>query len=414
MWVAVALPPRVVAQCPGGSCPVPSYRVSTPPSKAFCRLHVGHGLLRSGGSGVAISSNGRATAILTARHVVGKVGVPVEATFPDGTRLTGQAAVLCADADVAVVVVNGRAPALVKIAPDVPASGMPMWFGGFDGSAGWRAVPTRIVGRAVSGDWFLAGGARPGDSGGPVWIEDGLVGIVWGTDGQRTVCTSLPQLATFFESGRYIFPWNAWLEDRRDARSHGESPQSQPMPRAPAPAPEPQPTPPPTPAPIPPVLPPDLTPRIEALEGKVGQLETKVGQLESRVAAIGSQVSTVERKATAAEAAAAEAKQKAEEWRGSTLRDVTDYLWRVLPIGWGVQVAIVLVALAVFLWRDIQARKRSGDLLEIEKFLRGVAARTPTPLDDWLVEKLTQALDRVIPRPTASEQVSTTKRGKSA
>ena len=388
----------VLAQCDSGFCRPPVH--AQPPSLAFCRIEAGSGPMKSVGSGTAISSNGRQTAILTARHVVGRIGTPVVAIFPDGTRLAGHTAVICYEADAAIVVVQGRAPKIVLLAGDLPAFGTTVWYGGFDGGAGWRHRHSRLVRQTSTGDWILTGPARGGDSGGPVWNQDGLIGVIWGTDGSETLCTSLPQLVNFFESKRYVFPWNAWLDDRKDARQHGQVLPPQPMPHAPVPPLQPQ-----QPAPS---VPTELLQRLASLESKLAAVEAKVSQLDGVVAQIKEQNGSAVAKAENAAGLATEAKRQAQE-----LMQVKDYVLGLLPIGWGVPIVVVVLVAAFLIWRDIRNRKRTGDPLEVEKLFQRLAAQTPSTIDDWFVDKLSKALDLVLPRPTPGEPASA-KKGKTA
>jgi len=375
--------------------------------------------MRSIGTGTAISSNGTQSAILTARHVVERVNTPVVAAFPDGTRLAGQTAVICYEADAAIVVVQGRAPGLASIAPELPTMQSAVWYGGFDGAAGWQHQVGRLVRQTSSGDWIITGPARGGDSGGPVWNSQGIVGVIWGTDGRETLCTSLPQLVNFFTSSRYIFPWNAWLDDRKDARDHGQVLPPQPMPRAPAPNYPQQPAPgpgtqqPPAYSQPAPSVPTELLQRVAALESKLAAVEAKMSQLDGVVAQIKEQHGSAAAKAESAAGLAAEAKRQTQEIGQSLMTQVKDYVLGLLPIGWGVPIVVVLLVAAFLIWRDIRNRKRTGDPLEVEKLLQRLTAKTPTPIDDWLVDKLSKALDLVLPRPTPTEPAAA-KKGKTA
>jgi hypothetical protein len=376
---------------------------------------VGAGPIKSVGTGTAISSNGQRSAILTARHVVERVNTPVVAIFPDGTRLSGYVAVICYEADAAIVVVQGRAPGLAAIASDMPAMQSVVGFGGFDGGRGWQHQAGRLIRQTSTGDWVITGAARQGDSGGPVWTQNGIVGVIWGTDGRETLCTSLPQLVNFFESKRYVFPWNAWLEDRKDARQYGQVLPPQPMPHAPLPPTQPQvPAQPPVYSQPPTVVPTEVLQRITALESKLITLEAKVNQLEGTIAQLVSQHGSAVAKAESAVGLATEAKRYAEEVGTTLLGQVKNYILGLLPIGWGVPIIIVLVVAAFLIWRDIRNRTKTGDPLEVEKLLQRLAAKTPTSIDDWLVDKLSKALDLVLPRPTPGEPSGSAKKGKSA
>ena len=418
--LAFNLERSVVAQCDSGGCRAPIQTPSIqgmhniPPSLAVCRIEVGTGPVKAIGTGMAVSSNGQQTAILTARHVAGRVGLPAAAMFPDGTRLVGWTSVLCHEADVAIIVVEGRAPQLILIAPETPAMGTLVAYGGFDGGRGWQHRMGRLVQQTLTGDWVITGPARGGDSGGPVWTDAGLVGVIWGTDGRETLCTSLPQLINFFESKRYIFPWNAWLEDRKDARQHGQRLPPQPMPHTPLPPSQPSGPNPPVVFPQPSTaIPGEFLQRLVVLESKLAALEVKIGQLEGTVTGLATQSGSAAEKAAGAANLAEEAKRHAEAVGVTLLGQVKNYILGLLPIGWGVPIVVVVFVAAFLIWRDVHNRKKTGDPLEIEKLFQRLAAKTPTPIDDWLVDKLSKALDLVLPRPASGESSPSGKKGKS-
>jgi len=432
--LAVGLQRPILAQCDSGFCRPPHYQPTpsdrpappkgietTPPSLAVCRLEVGAGQMKSVGTGTAISSNGQQSAILTARHVVERVNTPVVAIFPDGTRLSGYTAVICYEADAAIVVVQGRAPQLAFVASELPAMHAVVWYGGFDGRQGWQHRAGRLVRQTSAGDWVITGPARGGDSGGPVWTNEGIVGVIWGTDGRETLCTSLPQLVNFFESKRYVFPWNAWLEDRKDARQHGQVLPAQPMPNAPVLPPPASSQPAPVPAPQPPAGSPPAHPaflevlqRLAGVESKLAALEAKVSQLDGVVADLKSHNGSAVAKAENAIGLAVEAKRQAQELGQSLMGQIKEYVLGLLPIGWGVPIVIVLLVAAFLIWRDIRNRTRTGDPLEVEKLLQRWAAQTPSTIDDWFVDKLSKALDLVLPRPTPGEPAASAKKGRTA
>ncbi|MCS7226942.1 MAG: serine protease [Gloeomargarita sp. SKYB31] len=416
-------------QCTPWGCQPPWYeqpsnsphtqRRPIPESLAFCRVWITEGPgQHSGGSGVAISASadGSWTAVLTCKHVVGREGKAVEAIFPDETRLRGQVCAVARECDAAVVKLQGRAPRLIKIYTADLAIGQQVYAGGFDGLGDpWRSWKGQLLKHTLDGDYVISGKARSGDSGGPVWVEQGLVGIIWGTDGQNTYCTSLPRLANFLTSNRYIFPWNAWLADRKDARDHGQTLPPQPMPGAPRPLPgpsegSPQTQPPAYTIPLQPIVPEDIRQRLATLESRVQTIEktlaaweAKNGHAVEKAQEAITAAKAAQEKAQTAVGAAQEAKEHASGLLEIALERAKEYLKGWLPAIFGIPPALTIVLIGVLFWlirKDIRNRMKTGDPLEAEKVLRIAAAKTPTPIDDKMVEWLSLALDRVIPRPT--------------
>jgi len=427
-------PVMALAQYDSGACPLPrspscaqpgGQRFEDIPNRGVCRVIMGTGPQLSVGSGAAISGCEEWTAILTARHVVEREGAPVKAVFADGTTLTGKVAAVSRECDAAVVVVNGKAPQLVAIATDPPKLGQTVYGGGFDGTHfGWQGWRGTLIRQSADGDYIISGAARQGDSGGPVWTSDGLVGVIWGTDQRETVCTSLPKLANFFTSSRYVFPWNAWLADRKDAREHGQVLPPQGMPGAPRAQ---LPQVPESPAQtvpgggVPIVIGQDsgrisaLESRLATLEGKLAQLERSVATLQEKNGAALDKADSVLGVAQEAQKQAKEAKEHASGVIETALSKSKEYLTGVLAPLFGGHAVLTIVVIGVLFWlirKDIKNRMATGDPLEAEKLLKKAAAFTPTTIDDWLVDKLSKALDIVMPRPTEEQQVSNGKNRK--
>lgn len=154
--------------------------------------------------------------------------------------------------------------------------------------------------------------------------------------------------------------------------------------------------------------------RLAGVESKLAALETKVSQLDGVVADLKSHNGSAVAKAENAIGLAAEAKRHAEEVGPTLLSQVKNYILGLLPIGWGVPIVVVLLVAALLIWRDIRNRIKTGDPLEVEKLLQRLAAKTPSTIDDWLVDKLSKALDLVLPRPTPGEPAASAKKGRTA
>lgn len=321
------------------------------------------------GTGVAISGlPGEKAAFLTAGHVV-RGAREIFVTTKDGRFKARLYANAYPGMDVACLE-GPPVGSLITIAAEDPSIGVEAAFGGF-GSGRYREIGSRVAGYTADGNLWLEGAAMPGDSGGPAWTSNGLIGIVVATDGRRTLAISLRNLARFFE-GRYVFPWNAWLDAQKDAGCGGsrQSPQAPAAPR-PEGAPIPQ-------APAPPPLAPgghDWKPAIDALDAKIEAIRQDYQQFKA----------SIEKRQVELEESL---NKLSKELHDKSAKAIA--LWILL--GLVLLVAVVIGAI------DIYYRRKTGDPLEIEKLLRLIARLTPGKADDILAAMLSAALDRIIGR----------------
>jgi len=305
-------------------------------------------------------------------------GLPAQCVFPNQQVLPGRVVVVCKECDAAIIQTEGHPAKILNIATEDPQG--VIYACGADGQAGWRTWRGRVLRYAASGELIISGVARQGDSGGPVWTEGGLVGLIVATDGQQeTVCTSLAQLNQFFTCGRYVFPWNAWLENEKDKR------------RTPTPIIHVQP--PIQQVPTPTVPSDDVAAKLMQLEGRLLVLEGQMKELRGQVD-----------KAMANSKDAKDAVDGVEKGMFAKLKSYMIGLtgWQVVLLTLGCVVILILVR------RDIRNKLKTGDPLEVQKLLINLAKLTPTSLDDRGVAALNALLDRLVPSPKQETPPPTT------
>jgi S1-C subfamily serine protease len=180
--------------------------------KAVVRIVVSDGPSVSRGSGVAIGGN----RVLTAYHVVrtnSSANTPT-VYFQDGTQSKAKVVKTDDDFDLALLECETVASASAKLAGSEPAGTLTVTGYGPHPST-FRESRGRIVGRArptrehPMDHIVISTGARQGDSGGPVFNEQGEVAaILWGSRDGQTYAT---------HAGRI----QAWLADSNTSSSAG-------------------------------------------------------------------------------------------------------------------------------------------------------------------------------------------------
>lgn len=133
-----------------------------------------------GGTGVSVATSQGQTLVLTAYHVVRDSG---------SFTVNGKDAVLIGvdrKWDIAALVVNEVLP-VSRLSKRVPQIGDTMTICGY-GTGSYKEATGEVIEFAtadnVARDWIhMDAPGRSGDSGGPIFYEDGTVGaILWGTD----------------------------------------------------------------------------------------------------------------------------------------------------------------------------------------------------------------------------------------
>jgi len=254
MVVLVALVASAPAQCPTGGCPANVFEsivapqntgqqfsdpdgggsftpVESPPEagiEAACRL--------AGVSGTLIGKGDDWGIIWTcAHHIEGDRRLPVDAVFPV-TRETLRATLLVADRakDVAVYLTKRPRARVARVAKGLPRIGQRIWYGGFGRNGKWQAfqgvyrgeIRTRATDIGpLTGGVAWQGSARPGDSGGPAWTQDGIFSLVTASGRGETVGPDGLYVCQLLDSvvgdDRFMLPWNANLA-KEQSRNESE------------------------------------------------------------------------------------------------------------------------------------------------------------------------------------------------
>ena len=138
------------------------------------------------GSGTCVGSDGGDAVVLTAAHVVrDAAGGSVEIVFPDGRQFPARVRYADPRRDVAVLVVATRQPLpTVPLGGRNPRPGEPVVSVGYPGGGRQRTLSGRVVsvGR-WSGYTEASMSASQGHSGGGLFCDGRLVGVLWGSNG---------------------------------------------------------------------------------------------------------------------------------------------------------------------------------------------------------------------------------------
>ena len=197
---------------------------------------------RAVGSGTLIAKGDGWGAVISAGHVFSDGSESVKCQFFSGKEYDGKLLVNLLKSnsvDLALIELTScPEEPVAPIATEAPKVGDMLAFSGFGSpSQEYRAIGGKLLrytsgqrGGGPANQFYMSGGARQGDSGGPIFnLEGQLVGVLWGTDGAGTIGTYNGQIETFAAcSDRYDFPWN------RDNRAGRRAPdESMPLPPAP-------------------------------------------------------------------------------------------------------------------------------------------------------------------------------------
>jgi len=158
------------------------------------------------GSGTLIAASGSTAIVLTNWHVIRDAEGKCWARFPDGFR--SEATVLKIDKtwDLAALVIDRPKTRPVRLARSVPKIGDPLTVAGYGGGT-YRQSSGRLLQFCAPGmtepeDILeITTGARSGDSGGPIFAQDGtLAGVLFGSISGTTNGSHIGRVRMFLES----------------------------------------------------------------------------------------------------------------------------------------------------------------------------------------------------------------------
>jgi len=265
---------NILAQCPGGSCPVPGY------SSPYSQPHSGYDRsedqvtvpkeladkIRAASVIVTCPSGGRGynkgsgtlvkyediICVVTASHVVKDSRGPIVIKSPTISETECEIRIINTEADYAVLEPKSNQETLYNSAvtfygPGVVSETEQLIISGYPELSttprlfGSRLIKYNIQRKNV--EWMeLRYPAKQGDSGGGVFTKDGkLAGIVWGSDFRSyTTATWIGPLTLEIKEKQTCFLWR-FLQRLRPGKPDNPPPPSSPPPPQPAPPPSPPP-----------------------------------------------------------------------------------------------------------------------------------------------------------------------------
>jgi hypothetical protein len=209
----------ILSACPGFALPLwwakperIASGVSTQPHPAVARIVALEGNVCSFGTGTLIASHEQYALLITNWHVIRDAKGQIEARFPNGQQVP--AVLVAADPvwDLALLVTPPVAVAPVSLAPRVAMPGERLIIAGY-GRGSYRAAAGPCVQFVAPGIGYpaemleVAVAARQGDSGGPIFNQQGqLAGVLFGTTGSRTIGSHSLRVQQFLNASQPRLP----------------------------------------------------------------------------------------------------------------------------------------------------------------------------------------------------------------
>lgn len=182
----------------------PAAAVDGRPRPVVCRVTAAHGPSRSSGSGVLVQASGSTAVVITAWHVVRGNRDSIVIAWPDGTQSAARVVASDDTWDLCALRTGRPAASPVTIAASAPRRGDRLTIAGY-GPAGKYLEQTGPVTQYLSPTSVhvqqfieLRASARQGDSGGPIFDDQGeLAGVLFGERGGLTVGSCSTRVALF-------------------------------------------------------------------------------------------------------------------------------------------------------------------------------------------------------------------------
>lgn len=176
------------------------------PHPAVVRVVVSEGETMSLGSGTLVATRGRHGLVVTNWHVVRDARGPINVIFPDGFRSGASLLGTDADWDLAALAIWRPNVEPVQLSKHAPQLDEPLSIAGY-GSGKYRSASGRCVQYISPGGNHpfemleLSAAARDGDSGGPIFNDQGeLAGVLFGAARGRTAGSYCGRVKWFLNS----------------------------------------------------------------------------------------------------------------------------------------------------------------------------------------------------------------------
>lgn len=197
-------PPVFAAAEPGDLEPRAVPRAGGQPREVVARVTAtGHGVLHHG-SGVLVQVTPVAGILLTNWHVVRDAPRGITVLWPDGSVVQGRVMAHDSEWDLAAVAVARPTIQPVQIAASAPRLGDHLTMAGYGPSGGYLEQHGSVTGylspvRSRRREFVeMRAQARNGDSGGPMFNDDGeLAGVLFGSVDGRTIGSCSTRLRSF-------------------------------------------------------------------------------------------------------------------------------------------------------------------------------------------------------------------------
>jgi len=215
---------------------------------AVCRIFADRAVTHGGrkavetsvGSGVLVWRGTKKGLVLTVHHLFRQKPTRVIVEFPDGQRYEAEQVQTEDDPDLGALTIPRPDIEPMQISEDAPPrQGDRVTLCGFDGATkSYSLVAGTVLGytshKNSDGAWtsnsdlLMTGGAKEGNSGGPIIDARGeLVAILWGTDDVTSRGSYAGRICQFLTSDKFVPPWGDSKIAPWNARTEQESIRSQ-------------------------------------------------------------------------------------------------------------------------------------------------------------------------------------------
>ena len=174
--------------CANDVCPQRNYET---PHPAVVRILNEQGRERTFGSGTLVAKNDEQGLVVSCAHLFREYTGRITVMFPNNESFTARLLDVDAASDLSALLISKPGAPAVKVARDLPRIGDSLISCGYGPHGQFATNHGRALGNlSLQGHkqdvLELTGSARQGDSGGPIWNNQGeLAAVLFGTDGHR-------------------------------------------------------------------------------------------------------------------------------------------------------------------------------------------------------------------------------------